>query len=162
VRYRPRVATAVRWTGGGLLGLLGLFHLQFSVPNFLFAGECAGGGGGWLSCTVLYEALLSLAAGAALLLAARLLLSGRAVAAFAVAVAGTLPLTAFFWLVAVPTGLSDAVFGVMSLPVPVGSSLALVASLLVARRRAGRARLAQGTTAPARHLAGDTARRRAR
>jgi hypothetical protein len=127
---------AARWAGVVTLGLLGLFHLQFAVPNFQFAAECSGSGArGWLTCTVLYEGLLSMLAGAALIGAAYLLLSRRAVAAFAVALAGTAPLAAFFWLVAIPTDLSDEVFGVISLPVPIAAAIALVTSLLVARRR---------------------------
>ncbi|MDQ3465742.1 MAG: hypothetical protein M3500_13865, partial [Actinomycetota bacterium] len=46
---------ATRWAGVVTLGLLGLFHLQFAVPNFQFAAECSGSGArGWLTCTVLY------------------------------------------------------------------------------------------------------------
>jgi len=130
------VLAAGRWVGVVLLGLLGLFHLQFAVPNFMFAADdCSGGGAhDWLTCTVLYEGLLSMLAGAALLVSAYLLASGRAVAAFSVALAGTAPLTAFFWLVAIPTHLSDRVFGVISLPTPVAAALALGTSLLVVRR----------------------------
>lgn len=130
------VYAAARWSGVCVLALLGLSHLQFAVPNFLFAEECSGAGvGGWVSCTVLYEALLSMLAGAALLVAAYLLLSRRVVAAFAVALGGTAPLTGFFWLVAIPTGLSDRVFGVISLAVPGAATIALVTSLLIVRRR---------------------------
>lgn len=134
--YAPAVMVAARWVGVVLLGLLGLFHLQFALPNFTFATQdCSGGGAqDWLTCTVLHEGLLSMLAGAALLVAASRLASGRAVAAFWVALAGTAPLSAFFWLVAIPTGLSDRVFGVISLPTPVAAAVALGTSLMFDRR----------------------------
>jgi hypothetical protein len=124
----------VTWAAASLIALLGIGHLLFALPNFGYASECPGAMLSFTGCMVLYEGVAAVIAGVSLIAFAVLLVRGRLLLGALVAAAGTGLFTLFFWFAAIPTELSDVVFGWLSLPAPV-ISLAIAAIAAVSRHR---------------------------
>jgi hypothetical protein len=124
----------ILWVSASLIAILGAGHLLFAIPNFEYASACPGAMVSFTGCMVFYEGVTAVIAGFSLIAFAVLVVRGYILHGALVAMAGTGLFTLFFWLAAIPTELSDVMFGWLSLPAPL-ISLAIVALAAVSRHR---------------------------